>query len=376
MTGVQTCALPIFVEHLALTYGGRLLLVGRRPLTSEIEDVLGSLRQAGAEASYLAADVTDREQADAVRREMLARFGGVDGVIHTASVSDDGLLIAYNRERAEPVVRAKADVLLNLDHVFAADPIDVFVGFSSLVPVLGNTGQAAYAYANAFVDAFMERRAALVREGTRRGASVSIAWPYWAEGGIVMKPEVAAALKRDVGLAPLPSREGIAALEQAIGSGASHVLVAFGEAARLDEVLASGGRARPDAERQVESAVPGEAEETPSADVSGAFEAALAFVEETIAGSTGIPAAEIDRDVEFAEYGIDSIAIMSMTRAMEATLGELSKTLFFEHRTPAELATRLAEAYAARFAPNRQDHRRSEERRVGKECRSRWSPYH
>ena len=89
-------------------------MVGRRPLTSEIEDVLGSLRQAGAEASYLAADVTDREQADAVRREMLARFGGVDGVIHTASVSDDGLLIAYNRERAEPVVRAKADVLLNL----------------------------------------------------------------------------------------------------------------------------------------------------------------------------------------------------------------------------------------------------------------------
>ena len=345
----------IVAEHLASTYGGRLLLVGRRPLTSEIEDVLGSLRQAGAEASYLAADVTDREQADAVRREMLARFGGVDGVIHTASVSDDGLLIAYNRERAEPVVRAKADVLLNLDHVFAADPIDVFVGFSSLVPVLGNTGQAAYAYANAFVDAFMERRAALVREGTRRGASVSIAWPYWAEGGIVMKPEVAAALKRDVGLAPLPSREGIAALEQAIGSGASHVLVAFGEAARLDEVLASGGRARPDAERQVESAVPGEAEETPSADVSGAFEAALAFVEETIAGSTGIPAAEIDRDVEFAEYGIDSIAIMSMTRAMEATLGELSKTLFFEHRTPAELATRLAEAYAARFTPDRQD---------------------
>ena len=28
------------------------------------------------------------------------------------------------------------------------------------------------------------------------------------------------------------------------------------------------------------------------------------------------------------------------------------------------------------FAEHKKDHHRSEERRVGKECRSRWSPYH
>src|SRR6476620_12243655 len=31
---------------------------------------------------------------------------------------------------------------------------------------------------------------------------------------------------------------------------------------------------------------------------------------------------------------------------------------------------------SAPAAPSRPKHRRSEERRVGKECRSRWSPYH
>lgn len=339
----------VVAEHLASTYGARLLLVGRSAPNTDVEALLSSLQDAGAEASYMVADVADLAQADAVRHEMVARFGGVDGVFHTASVSDDGLLIAYDTDRVEPVVRAKADVLLNLDEVFAADPLDVFVGFSSLVPLLGNTGQAAYAYANAFVDAFMERRARLVREGARRGASVSIAWPFWAEGGITMTPEVVTALKRDVGLAPLPSHHGVVALEQAIGSGASHVLVAFGEAARLDEVLAAGGRERPGTERPVESTVPCEAVE-----VSDAFEGALAFVEETIANSTGIPGAEIDKDVEFAEYGIDSIAIMSMTRAMEVVLGELPKTLFFEHRTPAELATRLAGAYGDRFTLEQQ----------------------
>ena len=32
--------------------------------------------------------------------------------------------------------------------------------------------------------------------------------------------------------------------------------------------------------------------------------------------------------------------------------------------------------YLYEIMPIREDHRRSEERRVGKECRSRWSPYH
>ena len=36
----------------------------------------------------------------------------------------------------------------------------------------------------------------------------------------------------------------------------------------------------------------------------------------------------------------------------------------------------LLQAIFQNFADRLQSHRRSEERRVGKECRSRWSPYH
>src|SRR5215467_7333659 len=41
-----------------------------------------------------------------------------------------------------------------------------------------------------------------------------------------------------------------------------------------------------------------------------------------------------------------------------------------------ELAQDLLVDHEARFEKNPGEVRRSEERRVGKECRSRWSPYH
>ena len=41
---------------------------------------------------------------------------------------------------------------------------------------------------------------------------------------------------------------------------------------------------------------------------------------------------------------------------------------FINHQVDPVLMAQIGEAFAAHF--------RSEERRVGKECRSRWSPYH
>src|SRR5437879_13689401 len=44
--------------------------------------------------------------------------------------------------------------------------------------------------------------------------------------------------------------------------------------------------------------------------------------------------------------------------------------------TTAERNSARGEHHRYRFARSQRDHRRSEERRVGKECRSRWWPYH
>ena len=49
----------------------------------------------------------------------------------------------------------------------------------------------------------------------------------------------------------------------------------------------------------------------------------------------------IDPRAPLEQYGIDSILAMRLTNALEKTFGSLSKTLFFEYRSIAELAEHL-----------------------------------
>lgn len=62
-------------------------------------------------------------------------------------------------------------------------------------------------------------------------------------------------------------------------------------------------------------------------------DAVSGFLIDLIARATKIPADQIDPRASFDSYGIDSIIIMGINEALEATFGEdVSKTLFFEYR--------------------------------------------
>ena len=56
-------------------------------------------------------------------------------------------------------------------------------------------------------------------------------------------------------------------------------------------------------------------------------------------------------------------------------IGAFRKTAEVERRGTAIVRDAAVAGWAIRTAPTT-SHNRSEERRVGKECRSRWSPYH
>ncbi|MBP5934675.1 hypothetical protein F3K43_00290 [Streptomyces sp. LBUM 1476] len=71
---------------------------------------------------------------------------------------------------------------------------------------------------------------------------------------------------------------------------------------------------------------------------------------ELLAGELKMPVEEIDSEEQFDRYGIDSLLVLSLTRELEARFGELSKTLFFEYFTVAELAGYFVEQHGEKLA--------------------------
>ncbi|GIJ56359.1 type I polyketide synthase [Virgisporangium aurantiacum] len=142
------------------------------------------IEEAGGEALVLAADVTDPQALRRVRRETLAMFGAVHGVIHAAGVPGGGVAEVKERADAERVLAPKLRGTLALREAFGDLPLDVVLLCSSVTAVAGGFGQVDYCAANAFLDAHA------------RGAHgwqarvVSVNWGGWLEVG--MAAEVAA----------------------------------------------------------------------------------------------------------------------------------------------------------------------------------------
>ncbi|WP_333739887.1 SDR family NAD(P)-dependent oxidoreductase, partial [Streptomyces sp. IBSBF 2806] len=220
-------------EHLAGTRGARLVLCGTRPLDATVAALLDRCAARGGEAHYVQADVSRRQDAEAVAARCRELYGRIDAVLHCAGRTDDALHFRRDPAGTRAVLAPKLAGTLHLDRATAPSDPALFVLFSSLSGVLPNTGQCAYGYANAFLDAFAGHRAA---DPARTGRTLSLAWPYWAEGG--MRADAAAlARSAESGMRPLPTRAALDLLDRC--------LARPGAPARLVAVHTAGSPAGP-----------------------------------------------------------------------------------------------------------------------------------
>ncbi|MFD7559466.1 SDR family NAD(P)-dependent oxidoreductase, partial [Streptomyces sp. NPDC059835] len=223
LTGAGGFLGGLVARHLVTAYGVRhLLLASRRGADAPGAAELGAeLRESGAEVTFAACDAADR----AALAELLAGVPAdrpLTSVVHTAGVLDDGVLTGLTPERFDTVLRPKADAVWNLHELTRDADLDSFVVFSSIAASLGTAGQANYAAANAFLDAFAhQRRAAGL-------PALSLAWGLWGGDGAGMAEELGAADRARLarsGLAPMAAEQGLALLDEALAARSQAALV-------------------------------------------------------------------------------------------------------------------------------------------------------
>ena len=167
-------------RYLAKVHRARLVLIGRSASPLQSRQKIADLAALGADVEIVQADVTSTGQMQAAFAKARARFGDVNGVFHAAGVLGDSLMAVKHSDDAERVLAPKVLGTLALDAAIGNAALDLFVLFSSISSVAGLAGQADYAAANAFLDAFAAERS------TRAdGLTVAINWSAWRDVGMV-----------------------------------------------------------------------------------------------------------------------------------------------------------------------------------------------
>jgi acyl transferase domain-containing protein/acyl carrier protein/pimeloyl-ACP methyl ester carboxylesterase len=336
----------LVARHLVVEHGvSHLLLVSRRgveyPGAGSLEQELFAL---GAAVRIASCDASDRVQLEALLATISDEHP-LSAVIHAAAVVDDGLVESLTEERVDRVLRPKLDAALHLHELTQGLDLSVFVLFSSARTLLGSPGQAAYAAANAFLDALAYHRRA---HGL---AATSEAWgPWLVGGGLTGRLGVGdrARLGR-LGVTSLSSERALELFDVALASEEPLVLpVRFDGTAlaaqagneRLSPLLrglAGPAMRRASTHVDLDSGALDGLVDVPEAERDSLV---LGVVCAAAATALGLPlATAVEPDRQLLELGLDSLEAVQMhDRLVEATGLQLPPTLIVDHPTPTAIA--------------------------------------
>ena len=203
----------VLSRHLAERWGARLVWLGRRAEDEDIRAALAEVRVAGGEAIYLSADAGDAEALRAALAEARDRFGNIHGVVHSALVLRDSLVAGMGEADLLEVLAPKTRGIAALVEALGDAQLDFLCLFSSAISFSGNAGQANYAAASQFIDAYAAGLRAAVAYPV-----VTIDWGYWGETGIVADEATRRRMSAQ-GVLSIEAGAGMDAFERLLASG-------------------------------------------------------------------------------------------------------------------------------------------------------------
>jgi NAD(P)-dependent dehydrogenase (short-subunit alcohol dehydrogenase family)/acyl carrier protein len=209
----------VLAEWLVNCGAKHLMLASRNgAATAPAQAFLDKLRGRGVDARVACADAGSPADVRRLLEEITASGHPLKGVFHLAMVIDDAPISALNRDRMRKVIEPKAYGAWLLHEGTRGIDLDCFVMFSSVSSVFGNSAQANYASANAFLDALAHQRQA------RGLPALVINWGALGGEGYVARNERVAEYLARQGTTPLTPGEVIVLLESFLNAGTTQAL--------------------------------------------------------------------------------------------------------------------------------------------------------
>jgi len=344
------------VEHLVQAGVRAIAIIGREPLpeagqwprlladgTGLAPRTLDRIRrlqgwvERGVRVAYQPCDLDTRPGIEQAVDAIEVQLGSITGVFHCAgSVSAAPAFIKKSMDEMVAVCTPKITGLAALYQRLDSRRLRFFLMFSSVsatLPALA-VGQSDYAMANAYMDQF-----ALAH---RQAGVCSVQWPAWAEVGMAVNNT--GPLAAQLGLKPLGSAIGLGLLDRVLALALSadnpgvclpcHVDLERFNPSQLALIPATAQAAQAPALATALAATP----------LLAATEQAMRqlLMDELKFSATQVT----DRDMAFADYGIESIMVLQLMESLSAWVGNrLDPSLMFEFTTLGSLCEHLVGTY-------------------------------
>ena len=327
-----------------------LVIVGRSAASPAANSQLRELEQMGTQVVVRLADVSQTEQIAAVLEEIKQSLPPLRGIIHAAGVLDDSTLLQLSWEQFSRVMASKVAGAWNLHNLTLDTPLDFFVLFSSISSVIGISGQANYAAANAFLDALAHYR-------RHRGLTgLSINWGVWSLTESTLAREQGESFLSMKGMEFIGLQEGLQVLNDLLMQSAIQVTVLPVKWSKFLQQFPPGGSPPLFSEfvdqlqQQVEN---GQLEIQPiklmhrlkEVSAESRLEILVAYLQEQAAKVLGISSSEpINANQLLNELGFDSLMSINLKNQIRNELGiELPMQKFVESSSIVKLALALIE---------------------------------
>ncbi|PHF04952.1 DszB [Bacillus wiedmannii] len=326
----------LFTKHLASKGNCTVIIIGRSELTIEKQSTLKKIK--GVQVDYIKADISDLHEMKRVFHELKKKYKVINGVIHSAGVIKDSLIQNKEVFDIKEVLKPKISGIVNLDEITKDEPLEFFVVFSSIAAVMGSRGQSDYAFANRFMDMFIDHRNQLVENKERYGISQSINWPLWENGGMQMSHTVREKMKERTGLVSLKTETGLNIFDKLLETNLPRLMVVEGESRKIRQWIYNQAKISSTNQKN-------NIEENKITIQSKLFVRILEYLKELVSDVTKVPVSLIKEKQSLERYGVDSVLLMEIGNNLEQCVGSNAQSILLEYNNLYDLSEYLTKHY-------------------------------